>query len=152
MSVDASRLDASRQHLRQQLMQAPEGEAEPGQALAADWLSVATGLGGPALGDSLRHWAGAELALRLAPSVRRHPWLAVAAAAAAGALLVRIRWPRTLLLAVGTQVLLPKIVAALAGDQRPRQVASSRHSFADDPVGEAAAARAAAHAAGVSPP
>lgn len=113
MNAAALRLDASRQQLRRWLGTPPDA-AEPGQALAADWLSAATGLGGPSLADGLKQWACAEVALRLAPPVRRHPLLTVAAAAAFGALLTRARWPRPLLAALISRALLPRLVGALA--------------------------------------
>ncbi len=112
MKTAAVRLDASREQLRRGLQAVPEA-VDPGQALAADWLSAATGLGGPSLVDGLKQWARAEVDLRLAPPVRRHPLLAVAAAAGFGVLLTRTRWPRRLLAALVSQALLPRVVDAL---------------------------------------
>jgi hypothetical protein len=87
---------------------------DPGPALAADWLSLASGLGGPSMADSLKAWAAAEMRQRLELPIRRHPWLAVSGAALAGALLSRARWPRPLLMALASQVLLPRLVQALS--------------------------------------
>ena len=129
MSTDVSpsllRLEASRRQLRRRLMAPPEA-AGPGQTLAADWLSAATGLGGPPLADSLKRWAQAEFARRLLPPLRRHPLLALAGAATLGALLLRTRWSRPLLMALTSQVLLPRLLGALARRQpRPAPPASA---------------------------
>lgn len=103
MTPATIRLDASRRHLQQRLL-APAEAAEPGQALAADWLSRAAGLGGPSLAGSLASWACAEAQKHLVPPVRRHPLLAVGVAAAAGVLLVQARWPRPLALTLAMRL------------------------------------------------
>jgi len=107
------RLEASRQRLRRHLLAAPQATA-PGKALAADWLSVAAGLGGPPLADSLKRWARAEFTQRLLPPLRRHPLLALAGVATVGMLLMRSRWARPLLAGLASQVLLPRLIGALA--------------------------------------
>jgi hypothetical protein len=107
MTDAVAQLVASRQRLREQFLAARPG---PQAGVASEALGVAAGLG---MGASLAAWLGREAAARIEPAVQQHPLLAVGAAVLAGAGLVRLHWPRALVLTLATRVLLPRLLSVL---------------------------------------